>query len=137
MEAQAVIAESHGQIGQVERMIGNRKRKMLAHLKSSDGSPEVLQHGPWLELSTLCPMCVATALANGSLAATSPTPCDSLMDMIVPTGLEWLHQRRCSTGLEWLHQRKCSTNCSADKKQKSITVSSSCERRPTWPTTPR
>ena len=41
VEVQAVPAESHGQIGQVERLIGTLKRKMLAHLRSSDGSPEV------------------------------------------------------------------------------------------------
>ena len=37
VEVQAVPAESHGQIGQVERLIGTLKRKMLAHLRSSDG----------------------------------------------------------------------------------------------------
>eukprot|EP00435_Cladocopium_sp_Y103_P024092 s1073_g5.t2 len=41
VEVQAVPAESHGQIGQVERLIGTLKRKMLAHLRSSDGAPEV------------------------------------------------------------------------------------------------
>ena len=41
VEVQAVPAESHGQIGQVERLIGTLKWKMLAHLRSADGSPEV------------------------------------------------------------------------------------------------
>ena len=34
-------AESHGQIGQVERLIGTLKRKLMAHLRSSADSPEI------------------------------------------------------------------------------------------------
>ena len=41
VEVMAVPAESHGQIGQVERLIGTLKKKMMAHLRSSNMSPEV------------------------------------------------------------------------------------------------
>ena len=41
IEIQAVPAESHGAIGQVERLIGTIKRKLLAYLRSSDDPPEV------------------------------------------------------------------------------------------------
>ena len=41
VEVNAIPAESHGQIGQVERLIGTLKRKMLSHLRSSAMTPEV------------------------------------------------------------------------------------------------
>ena len=41
IEINAIPAESHGQLGHVERLIGALKRKLMAHLRSSSSSPEV------------------------------------------------------------------------------------------------
>jgi len=41
LEVIAIPAESHGQIGRVERLIGTLKKKLLSHLRSSDATPEV------------------------------------------------------------------------------------------------
>ena len=41
IEIQPVPAEAHGQIGQVERLIGTLKRKLMSHLRSSENPPEV------------------------------------------------------------------------------------------------
>lgn len=80
-------------IGQVERLIGTLKRKMLAHLRSSDGSPEV---AAWAMIG-----------AHNTMSNVGGySPCqwvfgrnfsDSLMDMTFPTGLAWHLQRRCNT----------------------------------------
>ena len=121
VEVQAVPAESHGQIGQVERLIGTLKRKMLAHLRSSDGSPEV---AAWAMIG-----------AHNTMSNVGGySPCqwvfgrnfsDSLMDMTFPTGLAWHLQRRCNT------------NFYVVKIPKNTIASLSCGRKPTWPTTPR
>ena len=41
VEVQAIPAEAHTQISQVERLIGDLKSKLMAHLRSSGGPPEV------------------------------------------------------------------------------------------------
>ena len=41
VELEGIPAEAHGQIGKVERLIGTLKRKLLAHLRSSDAPPEM------------------------------------------------------------------------------------------------
>jgi hypothetical protein len=41
VEVQAIPAEAHTQISQVERLIGDLKSKLMAHLRSSGDPPEV------------------------------------------------------------------------------------------------
>ena len=41
IEIEAIPAEHHGSIGQVERLIGTLKQKLMAHLRSTEAPPEI------------------------------------------------------------------------------------------------
>ena len=53
VEVTPIAAEDHGQIGQVERLVGTLKRKVLTHLRSSEVSPELATWGMMAAHNTL------------------------------------------------------------------------------------
>ena len=125
VEVNVVPAESHGQIGQVERMIGTLKRKMMAHLRTSDLSPEIVAWAMIGAHNTMSNVRLAIVLLNGCLDGISLTPFDSMKVQIYHTGRGWQVQQGCNNN--WI----------VDWQPRSFIVSTLYEKRSMRPTTQR
>ena len=102
-------AESHGQIGQVERLIGTLKRKLMAHLRSSADSPEI---------AVWAMMCAHNHMTDVG----GYSPAQWIFGRGLTDGLRLHDGPDLLIGQAWPIQPKCKSSLPADLKQKIITV---------------